>query len=70
MTHEWQKAIRVIANAQGKMKVKTGDVLLMSRMRELAQLGIIESNEKWERGWKDAEVRKVGTDSSPNENEN
>ena len=67
---DWQKAHRVITNAQAKMKVKTGDVFLMSRLWELTQTGLIESNEKWEKGWKEAEVRKSSGDASPSEIEN
>lgn len=57
---DWQRVNRIIANAQAKMKVKTGDVFLMSRLYTLAHTGALETNEKWERGWKELECRKQG----------
>jgi hypothetical protein len=57
---DWQRVSRIIANALAKMKVKTGDVFLMSRLHALATAGSLETNGKWERGWKELECRRQG----------
>lgn len=35
ITPEWQKATRVISNTLNRMNVKTGDVFLMWRLKEM-----------------------------------
>ncbi|MBS1760553.1 MAG: DUF1835 domain-containing protein [Bacteroidetes bacterium] len=57
-TGEWQKANRVILNTVNRMKVKTGDVFLMWRMKQLIAEGKLEANGDIEKGWKDFDVRK------------
>ena len=42
------------------MKIKTGDVLLMSRMKQLIADGVIETAGDTNKGWKDFDVRKAG----------
>ena len=54
---EWQKGNRAMANILGKMKIKTGDVFLLWRMKELAAIGSIEINGDPSKGWKEFEVR-------------
>lgn len=64
LSKEWQRALRVIAQTQAKMKVKTGDVFLQWRLAQLATDGLIESNGKWEKGWKELDIRLLVGDNS------
>ncbi|MEY4150624.1 MAG: hypothetical protein RL555_1228 [Bacteroidota bacterium] len=64
LTKEWQRALRVVSNAQAKMKVKTGDVFLQWRIFQLVEEGLIESNGKWEKGWKELDIRLNSEDNS------
>jgi len=57
LTKEWQRALRIVAQTQSKMKVKTGDVFLQWRLHQLATEGLIETNGKWEKGWRDLDIR-------------
>jgi len=44
----------------GKMKVHTGDVFLVWRMKELINDGRIELQGDWNTGWKDIVLKKPG----------
>ena len=44
LTKEFQKGNKAMANILGKMKIKTGDVFLLWRMKKLAEDGKIEIN--------------------------
>lgn len=57
LTGEWQKGNRAMSNILGKMKVKTGDVFLLWRMKELANAEKIELQGDPAKGWKEFEVR-------------
>lgn len=57
ITGEWQKAWRVLSNTLHRMKVKTGDVFIMWRMKELIGEGKIEVTGDITKGWKDFEVK-------------
>jgi hypothetical protein len=57
LTKEWQKGNRAMHNILSKMKVKTGDVTLLNRMKKLAEEGVVEMNGDTTKGWKDFEVR-------------
>jgi len=61
LTPEWQKAARVITNTLHRMKIKTGDVFLMWRMKKLISDGKIEVTGDMNKGWKDFDVRLVGS---------
>lgn len=56
-TAEWQKASRVLSNTLHRMKIKTGDVFLMWRMKELILQGKIEVLGDAEKGWKEFDIR-------------
>jgi hypothetical protein len=60
LTKEWQKAARVITNTLHRMKIKTGDVFLMWRMKKLIADGRIEVTGDMSKGWKDFDVRLAG----------
>lgn len=57
ITNEWQKGNKVMHNILAKMKVKTGDVFLLWRMKNLAEQEKIEINGDTSKNWKDFEVR-------------
>lgn len=60
ITGEWQKATRVLSNTLHRMKIKTGDVFIMWRMKELISLGKIEITGDVNKGWKDFDVKLAG----------
>jgi hypothetical protein len=55
--NEWQKGNRAIGNILGKMKIKTGDVFVLWRMKQLAEEGKLEINGDPSRGWKEFEIK-------------
>jgi hypothetical protein len=57
LTSEPQKGSKAIANILGKMKIKTGDVFLLWRMKQLAAAEKIELSGEPAKGWKEFEVR-------------
>ena len=61
ITNEWQRATRVLTNTLHRMKIKTGDVFLMWRMKRLINEGKIETMGDLNAGWKEFDVRKVGS---------
>jgi Protein of unknown function len=61
ITGEWQKAWRVLSNTLHRMKIKTGDVFVMWRMKELITAGKIEVLGDVNKGWKDFDVKRPGT---------
>jgi len=60
LTGDWQKANRVITNTLHRMKIKTGDVFLMWRMKQLIAEGNIEVTGDLNKGWKDFDVKLSG----------
>ncbi len=61
ITNEWQKATRVLSNTLHRMKIKTGDVFLMWRMKQLIAAGKIETMGNIDGAWKEFDVRKAGS---------
>ncbi len=57
ITGEWQKATRVLSNTLHRMKIKTGDVFLMWRMKDLISKDKIETTGDINKGWKDFDVK-------------
>ena len=60
VTGEWQKAWRVLSNTLHRMKIKTGDVYIMWRMKYLINEGKIEVLGDVSKGWKEFDVRFAG----------
>ena len=60
ITGEWQKATRVLMNTLHRMKIKTGDLYLMWRMKHLIHEGRIEMMGDMDKGWKEFDVRLAG----------
>jgi hypothetical protein len=61
LTGEWQKASRVLMNTLHRMKIKTGDVFIMWRMKHLISQGKIELMGDTTKGWKEFDVKLPGT---------
>jgi hypothetical protein len=57
LTAEFQKGNRAMAHILSKMKIKTGDVFLLWRMKQLAEEGKMEINGDTTKSWKEFEVR-------------
>jgi len=57
LTAEPQKGAKAIANILGKMKLKTGDVFLLWRMKNLAAEEKMEIIGDTTKGWKDFDVK-------------
>lgn len=57
LTNEWQKGNRAMHSILTKMKIKTGDVFLLWRMKKLAEEEQIEINGDTSKSWKDFEVK-------------
>ncbi len=60
ITGEWQKATRVLSNTLHRMKIKTGDVFIMWRMKHLINEGKIAVTGDVNKGWKDFDVKLAG----------
>lgn len=57
ITNEYQKLTKVLHQSLGKMKIKTGDVFLVARIKELIAMNKIEAKGNWDKGWKEIEIR-------------
>lgn len=57
LSNDWQKGNRAMQSILGKMKVKTGDVFLLWRMKKLVEEEKIEINGDTTKNWKDFDVK-------------
>jgi hypothetical protein len=57
LTGEAQKGNKAMQSILSKMKIKTGDVSLLKRIKTLADEGIIELTGEPSKGWKEFEVK-------------
>lgn len=64
ITADWQKANRVITNTLNRMKVKTGDVFLMWRLKQLIAEGNVIAEGDINKDWKSFDVKKGGSGSA------
>jgi uncharacterized protein DUF1835/uncharacterized protein DUF3658 len=60
LTNDWQKATRVLTNTLHRMKIKTGDVFIMWRVKELMAQGKIEALGDANKSWKEFDVKLPG----------
>jgi hypothetical protein len=60
VTNAPQKLSKLLTTTLTKMKVKTGDVFLVWRIREMAAAGKLEIGGDWEKGWKEITVSYPG----------
>ncbi len=61
LSGEWQKGSRVLTNILNRMTIKTGDIYVMWRMKELVNAGKAEVNGDIHKGWKDFDIRLAGS---------
>jgi hypothetical protein len=57
LTQEWQKGSRAMHAILSKMKIKTGDVFLLWRIKKLAAEDRIEINGSTTKSWKDFDLK-------------
>jgi hypothetical protein len=57
ITTDFQKLTKVLHHSFGKMKIQTGDVFLVGRIKELIANTTLEMQGDWEKGWKEVEIR-------------
>lgn len=57
LSNDFQKGSKAMASILARMKIQTGDVLLLARMKKLAEEGVIEITGDTSKGWKEFEVR-------------
>lgn len=57
ISSEWQKGNKLMQNIISKMKIRTGDVWILWRLKKMAEEEKIEINGDPTKGWKDFEVR-------------
>ncbi len=69
LTKNAQKLPSAIAHILSKMKIKTGDVFIVSRLKVLADEGRLTISGKWEKGWKDMVITMAGGSLVLNEDE-
>ena len=62
ITTEPQKLLKVLSNTQNKMKIKTGDVFLVGRLKQLESLGKLTISGNWEKGWKELSIQLSGSE--------
>ena len=70
LTNDWQKATRILTNTLHRMKIKTGDVFLMWRMKGLIAQGRIEVLGDVNKTWKEFDVKLPGTQTESAELQN
>jgi hypothetical protein len=57
LSNDWQKGNKAMSGILGKMKIKTGDVFILWRMKKMSEADKIEIHGDTSKGWKDFEVR-------------
>ena len=60
LTNDWQKATRVLTNTLHRMKIKTGDVFIMWRIKELIAVGKIDVLGDVNKSWKEFDIKLPG----------
>lgn len=61
ITAEPQKLNKILGNMFSKMKIKTGDVFLVWRIREMIAAGKLEAAGDWNKGWKEITLKLAGS---------
>jgi hypothetical protein len=57
ITTDFQKLAKILHNSLGKMKIQTGDVFLVGRIKQLIEEQKLEAQGDWNKGWKEMEIR-------------
>ena len=63
LTKNAQKLPSALAHIISKMKIKTGDAFIVSRLKAMAEMGKIVFAGNWQKGWKDMVVQMPGGSS-------
>ncbi len=66
--NEPQKLQKILHTIYTKTKIKTGDVFLVWRIRELINDGILEAIGDWTKGWKEITIKLAGSELTENNN--
>ncbi len=64
VTTEFQKMTKILHTIFSKIKIQTGDVFLVWRIKKLIEEGKLEMQGDWSKGWKEVEIK-----ASPNPSE-
>ena len=64
VTTEFQKLTKILHTIFSKIKIQTGDVFLVWRIKKLIEEGKLEMQGDWSKGWKEVEIK-----ASPNPSE-
>lgn len=67
ITADWQKTSRIITNTLNRMKIKTGDVFLAWRIKEMVREEKLALNGDMNKSWKEFEVKLPGANKSSEE---
>lgn len=67
ITAEPQKLQKIFTTLFSKLKVKTGDVFLVWRMREMINAGTLEAQGDWTKGWKEIVLKLAGATAAASE---
>ncbi len=67
ITGEPQKLPKILSNLFSKIKIKTGDVFLVWRIREMISAGTLEAQGDWTKGWKEIVLKLAGSNTPANE---
>ncbi len=57
ITNDYQKLTKILNNSLGKMKIQTGDVFLVGRIKKLVEEQKLEVQGDWNKGWKEIEIK-------------
>jgi hypothetical protein len=57
VTADFQKLTKVLHTAFSKLKVQTGDVFLVWRLKKMIEEGKVEAQGDWSKGWKEVEIK-------------
>ncbi len=60
VTSEPQKLSRVLSNTLNRMKVKTGDVFIVARIKALAEMERVVTSGDWQKNWKEISLKLSG----------
>ena len=63
LTKNAQKLPSALAHIISKMKIKTGDAFIVSRLKVMSEMGKIVFTGNWQKGWKDIVVQMPGGSS-------
>jgi hypothetical protein len=63
LTKNAQKLPSALAHIISKMKIKTGDAFIVSRLKAMQEIGKVVLAGNWQKGWKDIVVQMPGGSS-------